>query len=96
VSEAALPAAVRRRVVVRGLVQGVGFRVSCARRAQRLGLAGAVRNCPDGTVEAAFEGPPDAVEAMVAWCRQGPPMAEVSGVEVLSEEPRGERGFRAE
>lgn len=80
---------------MRGLVQGVGFRMSCAARAQSLGLAGAVRNCPDGTVDAVFEGPASGVDAMVAWCRDGPPMAEVTGVQVLVEEPKGERGFRS-
>lgn len=84
---------VRRRVVVRGAVQGVGFRASCARRAEALGLAGSVRNRPDGTVEAVFEGDPDAVDSMVAWCRGGPPMARVAGVEVSDEAPRGEAGF---
>lgn len=86
--------AVRRRVVVRGRVQGVGFRLSCAGRAQAMGLAGTVANRPDGTVEASFEGPVDDVEAMIAWCRQGPPMAAVTDIEVDSFEPRGERSFR--
>jgi acylphosphatase len=84
---------VRRRVVVAGRVHGVGFRVSCARRAQALGVAGRVSNCPDGTVEAVFEGEAAAVEAMVAWCRQGPPMAHVSGVDVYEEVPAGLRDF---
>ena len=84
---------VRRRVVVAGRVHGVGFRLSCARRAQALGVAGSVSNRPDGTVEAVFEGEPAAVEAMVAWCRQGPPMAHVAGVDVYEEAPAGLRQF---
>jgi acylphosphatase len=83
----------RRRVVVRGQVQGVGFRASCARRAQALEVSGSVRNLADGAVEAVFEGPLAAVEAMVAWCREGPPMARVTAVDVNIEEPTGTRGF---
>ncbi|HTZ10707.1 MAG TPA: acylphosphatase [Acidimicrobiales bacterium] len=76
------PTVVRRHVVVEGAVQGVGFRASCARRAVRARVTGWVRNSPRGTVEALFEGPEDAVEAVVAWCREGPPMARVSAVQV--------------
>lgn len=84
---------VRRRVVVRGRVQGVGFRLSCARRARALGLSGMVTNRPDGTVEAVFEGPEPQVASVVAWCRRGPAMAQVTAAEVHAEEPLGERGF---
>jgi len=87
------PDTVRRRVVVHGRVQGVGFRASCARRADVAGLGGWVRNTGDGSVEAVFEGPPAAVEGLVAWCGQGPPMAQVRAVEVRSEEPVGDHGF---
>jgi acylphosphatase len=80
-------------VVVRGDVQGVGFRASCARRARDLHVAGSVRNRADGAVEAVFEGTPEAVEAMVGWCRDGPPMARVSAVDVHDEAPVGEHGF---
>ena len=83
----------RRRVVVHGRVHGVGFRASCARRAIELGLAGEVRNRADGTVEAVFEGERAAVEALVAWCRAGPPMARVTGVDVAEEAPAGARSF---
>ena len=85
--------AVRRRVVVRGRVHGVGFRASCARRAAQLGLAGHVRNRADGAVEAVFEGDPSAVDAVVAWCHDGPALAEVTGVEVSEEAPLGEAAF---
>jgi acylphosphatase len=87
------PRVVRRRVVVRGHVQGVGFRVSCARRAVAAGLVGWVANRFDGSVEAAFEGPPDAVDGLVSWCADGPPMARVNSVEVTDEPPRGETSF---
>jgi acylphosphatase len=85
-----------RRVFVKvsGRVQGVFYRATCARLAREKGLAGSVRNRPDGGVEAVFEGPPDAVEDMVAWCRQGPELARVDDVEIRDEEPRGEGGFR--
>jgi acylphosphatase len=85
---------VRRRVVVDGVVQGVGFRASCARRAADAGLDGWVRNLPDGRVEAVFEGPGGAVDALVAWCRQGPPMARVTRVTVSDEEPDAEGAQR--
>ena len=78
--------------MIDGRVQGVGFRDSCRRAAHA--VDGWVRNLPDGRVEAVFEGEPDAVEAMVGWCRNGPPWASVTGVEVHVEEPQGEAGFR--
>jgi len=84
-----------RRVAVRvaGRVQGVFFRASCARRARALGLAGWVRNAQDGAVEAVFEGPPEAVDSIVAWCREGPSGARVDDVSVREEPPTGEHGF---
>lgn len=85
---------VRRRVVVHGLVQGVWFRDSCRYESEAGGVRGWVRNNRDGTVEAAFEGAPDAVERVVDWCRVGPPRAVVTHVDVREEAPRGERGFR--
>lgn len=84
---------IRRRVVVRGTVQGVFFRASCQREAATRRVAGWVSNRPDGAVEAVFEGDGSAVEALVDWCRQGPPHAEVSGVEVSDEQPEGLRSF---
>ena len=82
------------RVFVTGRVQGVFFRGTCASEARRLGIGGWVRNLPDARVEAVFEGPEAAVEAMVAWCRHGPKLADVDGVDVRTEEPVGERDFR--
>lgn len=84
---------VRRRVVVRGRVHGVGFRASCASRARALAVAGSVRNCPGGTVEAVFEGSPQTVAEMIAWCRTGPPLAQVTDVEVTEEAPKAQEGF---
>ena len=85
---------VRRRAVVRGRVQGVWFRASAAREAARLGVAGFARNERDGSVTVEAEGRPDAVAAMVAWCRTGPPRAEVTDVEVTDLEPLGSTAFR--
>ena len=86
--------AIRRRVEVEGRVQGVFFRDTCRYQAEVAGVGGWVRNLRDGRVEAAFEGLPDAVERMVAWCRVGPPRATVTAVRTYVEEPVGERGFR--
>ena len=82
----------RAHVVVSGRVQGVWYRGSMQEEAVRLGLAGWVRNRHDGTVEAEAEGPHDAVEALVAWARLGPPAARVLDVRVAWIEPQGERG----
>jgi acylphosphatase len=84
---------VRKRVRAHGRVQGVFFRDSVRREADRRGVAGWARNCSDGTAEAVFEGDADAVEAMVAFVRDGPGHAEVSDVEVSEEEPEGLAGF---
>ena len=86
-------AAERTRVVVSGLVQGVFFRDSCRREAARRGVAGWVRNTPDGTVEAVFEGPAEAVTAMVRWAHRGTPDAVVHDVQAFKEQPEGLRGF---
>lgn len=83
----------RRRVVVRGRVQGVGFRWSATDEAGRLGLAGWVENRDDGTVEAVVEGEESAVEAMLAWLRHGPRAAHVTGIDVQDEQPEGLHGF---
>lgn len=82
-------AATRRRLVVRGEVQGVFFRDSTEKEARSRGVAGWVRNRDDGAVEAVFEGDPDAVEALVEFCRSGPSRAEVDDVDVSEEEPEG-------
>jgi acylphosphatase len=85
---------IRRRVVVHGRVQGVFFRDETRRLAEWHGVAGWLRNATDGTVEAAFEGSPDLVANLVAYCREGPRGAAVERVEIYDEAPEGLRGFR--
>jgi acylphosphatase len=87
-------AALARRVVVSGRVQGVFFRDACRREAMRRGVAGWVRNDPDGTVEALFEGSAEAVEGMCEWCRRGPSEADVEKVAVHAVQPSGLPGFQ--
>lgn len=84
---------IRRRVIVHGRVQGVFFRDTMRRMAVSRGVAGWVRNTPEGTVEAVFEGPSDAIESMVDFCEQGPRGASVERVEVTEEDPEGLTGF---
>ena len=83
----------RKRVVVHGFVQGVGFRFAVERAARSRGVAGWVRNQPDGTVEAVFEGEPEDVAVLVGFCREGPRGAQVERVEVFAESPDGLAGF---
>jgi acylphosphatase len=87
------PSTVRRRVVIAGRVQAVGFRYSCQHRAADAGLGGFVRNLPDGRVEAAFEGPARSVDDLVGWCRTGPPLARVTAVAVTDEPVLGDTSF---
>lgn len=84
----------RVRVLVEGRVQGVWFRDATREEALRLGVAGWVRNLPDGRVEAVFEGPPAAVAALLGWTHHGPEHAVVTHLDVREEPPAGERGFR--
>ena len=84
---------VRRRAVAHGRVQGVFFRDSTRREAERRGVAGSARNTMDGNVEVVLEGAPEAVEAMLEFLRAGPGHASVSSVDVLDEEPEGLSGF---
>lgn len=86
--------AARSHVVVHGHVQGVFFRDSCRREAQKRGVAGWITNRPDGAVEAVFEGDPDDVAALVGFCRRGPRGADVGSVEEASEDPEGLTGFQ--
>ncbi|HSU37745.1 MAG TPA: acylphosphatase [Propionibacteriaceae bacterium] len=85
---------IRRRVVVRGHVQGVFFRDSSRAQARRHQVTGWVTNRADGAVEAVFEGDEAAVDAMVAWAHHGPESAVVTGVEVVAEAPEGLPDFR--
>ena len=84
----------RQRVVVRGQVQGVFFRETTRRLAEQHGVSGWVRNRPDGTVEAVFEGPDEAVSTLVEFARRGPRGADVEGVDAYDEEAEGLSGFR--
>jgi len=85
---------VRRRLVISGRVQGVFFRDRCQAEAQAHHVAGWVTNRPDGRVEAALEGAPEAVAAVEAWCRHGPRGAAVTHVDVSDEAPTGATGFQ--
>lgn len=73
-----------RTFLVQGRVQGVFYRQSTVRQAQQLGLSGYARNNPDGTVTIEAEGPAEALDALQAWCRQGPPAAHVTQVDVVT------------
>ena len=83
----------RVRVLVEGRVQGVGFRYAAYQEANRLGVKGWARNLPDGRVEAVYEGPPEAIDDMLAWTTHGPQSARVTGLETHDEMPQDERGF---
>lgn len=85
--------AIRRHVIVSGRVQGVFFRDATRREAERLGVAGWVRNVDDGTVEAVLEGEASAVEAMLEFCRRGPERARVDSLEVAEQAVEGLRDF---
>jgi acylphosphatase len=84
---------VRYRVLISGRVQGVFFRDTCRRLAQQNGVAGWVRNLPDGRVEAVFEGPAANVRRLVDWARSGPRLAVVDEVAVQTERPEGLGSF---
>jgi acylphosphatase len=88
-----MSANVARLVVASGDVQGVFFRDSMRREAADRGVAGWVRNCPDGTVQAHLEGDPDAVAAVVLWSREGPRHATVDDLVVTTVEPAGFAAF---
>ena len=73
--------------------QGVFFRDSCQKRATEAGVSGSARNLSDGRVEVVLEGDESAVQSVIEWCREGPPHARVTSVDVSEEEPLGESGF---
>ena len=85
---------VRYRVLVSGRVQGVFFRDTCRRVAEQHGVAGWVRNLPDGRVEAVFEGAEEDVRRLVDWAHDGPRMAAVDDVAVQPEPPEGLAAFQ--
>jgi acylphosphatase len=80
----------RAHIIVTGIVQGVFFRVETKRAAERAGVSGWVRNRPEGTVEAVFEGDKEKVEVAVNWCRKGPPTGRVDDVGITWEPFQGE------
>ncbi len=80
-------------MLISGRVQGVFFRDACRRLAEENGVAGWVRNLPDGRVEAVFEGPDEEVRRLVEWARTGPRLAVVDDVAVQSEPPEGLAAF---
>ena len=84
----------RRRVIVHGFVQGVGYRYTARHEAMRLGVSGWIRNRADGTVEAEIEGDEASVTAMLDWLATGPPGAVVRSTEASEVEPTGDRTFR--
>ncbi len=73
---------ITRHLAIRGQVQGVGYRASLRAQARRLDVQGWVRNRADGSVEAVVQGAADAVQALIGWARQGPPLARVDAVQV--------------
>jgi acylphosphatase len=87
------PETIRRRLIVHGRVQGVFFRDSTRECAENEGVSGWAANRDDGTVEVLLEGPPDAVEAVIGFCRTGPMSADVTSVDVTEEEPERLSGF---
>lgn len=85
----------RVKVIVRGDVQGVGFRAGCQREAEAAGLRGWVHNKWDGSVEALFEGPEESVDRLIRWCHRGPRMADVESVQFSeTDEPAPPSPFR--
>ena len=80
----------RAKLIVKGIVQGVNFRYHTQREAERNNLTGWVRNLPDRSVAALFEGEEEDVEMMIQWCRHGPPSARVTELIAQKEEFRGE------
>ena len=85
---------IRRRLLVHGRVQGVFYRDSTREAAENEGVGGWAANRDDGAVEVVLEGPPDAVEAVIGFCRMGPMSADVNSVDVTEEEPEGLLGFQ--
>ncbi len=83
---------VRAHAIISGRVQGVFFRMETKRAADRIGVYGCVRNLRDGTVEAIFEGNQDQVDTVLAWCKEGPPNAQVSDVKLDWQDYTGEFG----
>jgi acylphosphatase len=79
----------RVQVIISGRVQGVWYRASTKQKAEELGVSGWVKNTGAGTVEAEFEGDESTVQAMIAWCWRGPPLAKVSDVKIVRQSTGG-------
>jgi acylphosphatase len=86
-------ARVHKEIIVKGKVQGVFFRASTKEAADRLGIDGQVKNLRDGSVWIAAEGEEGIMEAFIAWCRQGPPRASVSGLQLTEAPLQHYKGF---
>jgi acylphosphatase len=84
--------AIAQRLLIRGRVQGVGYRDAAVQAACALGVCGWVRNRRDGSVEAVAQGAPDAVERFAAWCRRGPPLARVEDIGTIDADVDAELG----
>jgi acylphosphatase len=84
---------VRRRAVVSGRVQGVWYRDTARREADRLGVAGSATNLRDGTVQLEVEGTSASVDAFLTWAAEGPPRAQVATIRIEDLDPQGQAGF---
>jgi acylphosphatase len=85
---------VRRRLLIDGRVQGVGYRAAVDRQANRVGVGGQARNLDDGRVEVVLEGSLADVESLVRWCWSGPRMSMVTNITITEEAPTGAKQFR--
>jgi acylphosphatase len=85
---------IRRRLLVSGRVQGVFYRDTCRSVAEQAGVAGSAANLPDGRVEVVLEGEAEAVEGVIAWCRDGTDGSRVEAVDISEETPEGDSDFR--
>ncbi len=81
---------IRRRVIVKGKVQGVAFRAYSRSAAREIGVFGWIRNLPDGSVETVVEGDPESVGLMLAWLKKGAPHSRVDDLVIVEEKPTGE------
>lgn len=89
-------AVVHKNILIRGRVQGVFYRASSRQTALDMGIKGLVRNNADGSVYAEAEGDEFAIQQFIAWCKTGPPAAEVTAVEIADGEIRGFADFQVE
>ncbi len=83
-----------KTIIVRGRVQGVGFRYSTRAKAQSLNIKGFVKNMPDGSVYIEAKGDSDSMQAFVSWCHMGPPLSRVTDIIIEEASPSGANDFR--